>query len=452
VFGIFEKGLFQVPAAGGAMTRLTTPDRAQGEMDDHFPRAIPGRNAVLLSRHLKSKSETFDLAVMRLDTGTITVIVPDGFDARVIPSGYLVFARGPSLLAARFDLDRLELSGPPVVIVERVMSDNSVGGSGTFGRAARYAIAGDGTLVYIAPVVRTGRRLAWVGRTGTTEPLPLEPRGFARPALSPDGKQIAVQLEENERRDIWIYDLGQETFTPLTSDGVSVAPTWTRDSQRLTFSVLKDSGEEVFWQRLDGSPAELLVRDDTRLYPGAWFPDGRRLLVQRNPPNDAADVASFDLATRRLTSLPLTGTPRQPQISPDGHWVAYQSQLDPRPQIYVTALDGTAKRQISTDGGFAPVWSRDGRTLYYRGTTGLNGEGDIITVDVSGLPAAVGKPVTFAKALPAVRGGTFHPGYDVAKDGRLLIVQPGDDEMAPLRFEVVTNWFEELKQRVPVGR
>jgi serine/threonine-protein kinase len=451
VFGQLEKGLARVPAGGGAMVRMTTPDRGQGELDHHFPRRIPGRNALLFTRHLKSNGDTFDIAVLQLDTGTVKVIVPDGFDARYLSTGHLVFARGQTLMAAPFDLDRLETTGPPIELTEHVMSNNNVAGSGSVGRGARYAIADEGMLAYIPPVARTGRRLAWVGRSGAVEPLPLEPRGFSRPSLSPDEKRIAVQIEEEGRRDIWIYDLERGALTPLTTDGQSVSPTWARDGQRVTFSTVSDGREEIYWQRLDGSPAELLVREDTRTYPGAWSSDGRRLVFLRNPPTDITELASFDLTKRGTTALTLQGNARQPQVSPNGRWLAYMSQAG-RPQVHVAALDGSTTRRISLDGGFAPVWSRDGRTLYYRGIAGLNGEGDVIAVDVSGLPATIGKPRSVARALPAVRGGAFHSGYDVAGDGRLLIVQPGVDETAPLRFEVVLNWLEEVKQRVPVGK
>jgi serine/threonine-protein kinase len=451
VFGQLEKGLAQVPAGGGAIVGLTTPDRGQGEVDHHFPRRIPGRNALLFTRHLKVTTDKLDIAVLQLDTGAVKMIVPDGFDARYVSTGHLVFARGQSLMAAPFDLDRLETTGPPIELTERVMSDNSVAATGAFGWGARYAISDEGTLAYIPPVRRTRRRLAWVGKGGALEQLPLEPRGFSRPTLSPDEKRIAVQIEEEGRRDIWIYDMEQGALTPLTADGHSVSPTWARDGQRVTFSTIRDGREEIYWQRLDGSPAELLVREDTRAYPGAWSPDGRRLVFLRNLPTDVTELATFDFAKRGTTRLTLQENARQPRVSPDGRWLAYMAQVV-RPEIYVAALDGDTTRRISLDGGYAPVWSRDGRTLYYRGLAGLNGEGDIIAVDVSGLPTTIGKPRPVAKALPAVRGGAFHTGYDVAADGRLLIAQPGVDETAPLRFEVVLNWVEELKQRVPVGK
>ena len=175
---------------------------------------LPGGKALLVTRHLKTTTETFDVAVVQLDTGTVRPIVPDGFDARYVPTGHLVFARGQALLAAPFDINRLELSGPPVVMVDQVMSENNAGGSGAFGWGARYAVADDGTLAYIPPVVRSGRRLVWVGGTGPAEPLPFAARGFSRPSLSPDGRRVAVQIEEDGRRDIWIYDLRPGNVQP----------------------------------------------------------------------------------------------------------------------------------------------------------------------------------------------------------------------------------------------
>lgn len=450
VVGLEEEGLVRISAADGTRMEMTSRDLTRGERDHHFPRRIPGRNALLFTRHLTSTTDSFDIAVLELDTGTVKAVVPNGFDARYVPTGHLVFARGQSLMAVPFDVDRLETTAPPIALTERVMSENNVGGSGSIGWGARYAIADDGTLAYIPPVPRTSRRLVWAGRGGPPEPLPLEPRGFSRPSLSPDEKRIAVQIEEDGRRDIWIYDIERGALTPLTTDGNSMSPTWARDGQRVTFSTVKDGREEVYWQRLDGTPAELLVGEETRSYPGAWSPDGRQLVFLRNLPSSVTELASFDVAKRDITRLVLEENARQPQISPNGRWLAYSSELIPgRPQIHVAALDGTTTRRISTDGGFAAMWSRDGRTLYYRGVPGLNGEGDVIAVDVSGLPTAIGRATPVAQALPAVRGGAFHPGYDVRADGRFLIVQPGAEERAPLRFEIVLNWTEELKQRVP---
>jgi Tol biopolymer transport system component len=235
----------------------------------------------------------------------------------------------------------------------------------------------------------------------------------------------------------------------LTSDGVSEAPIWTPDGQRVTFSVSKSGRRELYWQLVDGTAAaEPLVADTNSVWPGSWSPDGSSLIFTRQPPTDQNDIGLFDLKSRHSTMV-VAGGPAEsyPRISPDGRWLAYASWETGRPEIVVGLLETpTIKRQISSDGGIAPVWSSDGKVLYYR-----FGQ-DYLAADVSRLPA-IGKSTTIAKGVPPASGiGFGHPGYDVGLDGRLLIVQPADEEMASPGFEIVLNWFEELKQRVPVGK
>ena len=167
---------------------------------------------------------------------------------------------------------------------------------------------------------------------------------------------MAVQIEEDGRHDIWLYDLRQGTFSPLTSDGASQAPTWTRDGQRVTFSTTKDGREELFWQPTDGRPAERLLAEASRLFPGSWSPDGHTLAFLRNPPSDTMQIALFDVVSRQTTTLFAdNGQLTQPQFSPDGRWVAYQFFQSGPPQIRIATLGSSgAGLQISTGGGYAP--------------------------------------------------------------------------------------------------
>ena len=376
VLGRFGAGLFRVAAEGGPPVRLTEPDTEHGEIDHHNPRWLPGGKAMLITRH--RGSEAWDVAVLDVETGQIRMVVPDAFDARYLPTGHLVFARGETLLAAPFDVTKLDVSGPSVVMVDRIRTAVNNG-------AARYAVADDGTLVYVPAISRDGRRLAWVGPNGVIEPLPLEPRAFTRPTVSPDGTRVAVQIDEGSRRDIWVLDLAAGTLNRVTFDGVSESPIWTRDGQRLTYSITKDGRREVYWQPADGSAApQRLVADTYSVWAGSWSPDGQRLLFTHQPPTDQNDIGIFDLGSRR-SALVLAGerTEQNPRLSPDGRWLAYASAETGRTQVIVSGLDGKGgKHQISTDGGIGPVWAPDGRTLVLQGRLGLfRGRCPAIAVD-----------------------------------------------------------------------
>jgi serine/threonine-protein kinase len=386
--------------------------------------------------------ETFDVALLDLETGRTRVLIPDAFDARFVPTGHVVFARGESLLAVPFDVQRLEVSGAPVVMVERILTTRTDG-------AANYGIANDGLLAYIAPIDRESRQLAWLSESGAIEPLPISPGGFNRPTLSPDGTRIAVQVSEGARRDIRVYDIGSGVTSAFTSDGASENPIWTPDSQRLTFSTTKDGRREIYWRPADGTqPAERLVADTYSVFPSSWSPDGRSLVFTRVPPTDQTDIGLFDLKTGRVAMIIASHAPEQhPRFSPDGRWLAYSSSETGNVEVFVASLDGKTKRQISDDGGAAPVWRPDGRVLYYRKAIRT-----LVARDVSGFPATIGKPTVLVKDGNLAQGfGYGHPGFDAAADRRLLLVLAGADETA-LRFEIVINWLEELKQRARAGK
>ena len=388
-------------------------------------------------------ADAFDVAVQPLDGSGRRILVKDAFEGRYAPTGHLLFARGAVLFAAPFDANRLELTGQAVAMIEDLATRP---GSGT----ASYRLSADGSLAYVRAPSLQGRRIVWVDRRGAVERLPVGPRGFGAPSLSPDGRRVALQIDEASRRDIWIYEFDTEALTRVTFDGASAAPIWTPDGQRIVFSSTKDGRRQIYWQSADGrGQAELLVADEHSVWAGSWSADRQTLAYTRQPPTDLNDVALLRLGEGTSGSLFLSSQAQEqwPHISPDGHWLAYMSTETGRDEIYVTSLSGSGmKRQISLDGGGQPVWSRDEKELFYR-----NGD-RFMVVSVASLPASFGKPV----ALPIpVRSATGrheyfgHPGYDVSPDGRLLIVEQAQEEAAPGEIQIVLNWFEELKRRVP---
>ena len=349
-------------------------------------------------------------------------------------------------MAVPFDPQRLEVRGAAVRVVEGVMESES-GISG----AAQYSISATGSLVYVrGGILSAQRRLVWVSRNGTEQPIAAPMRAYDRPRLSPDGRQAAVTIGEQER-DVWLYNLSRDTLTRLTFGGSTNAyPIWTPDGRRLAFMSTKEGVGNIFWQLADGSGG--LERLNTSEYvqaPTSWSADGQLLAFIEVNPTTGYDIWILRMSDRE--AQPFLRTPfneSAPQFSPDGHWLAYVSDESGRYEVYVQPYPGPGgKWQISTEGGTEPVWNRNGRELFYR-------SGDkMMAVDIATQPSFVaGKPTMLFEGPYLPAPGTS-PNYGVSPDGqRFLMLKPGGQTgTAPTQINVVLNWFEELKQKVPLA-
>ena len=240
VFGSTNNGLQRVDAGGGLPQPLSVLDRAQSEIDHHAPATLPGGRALLVTVHEGERK--FRVDVLVLDTGARRTVVEDGFDARYLATGHIVYAAGTTLFAAPFDLARLERSGPPVQLQDGVSTDRREG-------HARYALSDTGTLVYL-PLVQQARRTHRMGG-----PCGSQHAATDRTA-SPTGRRgsrrtngrFAVVVEEQEASHIWIYRLDNGTFSRLTSEGRNWSPVWSRDSSHLIY-VSERNGQ---WQHHPG--------------------------------------------------------------------------------------------------------------------------------------------------------------------------------------------------------
>jgi serine/threonine-protein kinase len=269
------------------------------------------------------------------------------------------------------------------------------------------------------------------------------------PRVSPDGQRVAAGIEEADNQ-IWLYDLGRDTLTRLTFEGSSnVDPLWTPDGKRIVF---KGTGNRLFWQPADGSAAaDPLTKSELsgNNVPGSWSPDGQVLAFMEINPITGYDIYTLPLADRKPE--PFVRTPSletAPRFSPDGHFIAYASDESGRVEIYVRPYPGPGgKWQISTEGGSEPVWNPKGRELFYR--TGHK----MMAVDVTTQPSfSVGKPRMLFEGSYTPTPRSF-PDYDVSPDGqRFLMLKPSEQAEAPAQINVVLNWFEELKQKVPTGK
>jgi eukaryotic-like serine/threonine-protein kinase len=299
---------------------------------------------------------------------------------------------------------------------------------------------------------QNGRMLAWVDRKGTETPVPIAPRSFGSPRVSPDGRRLAFAIADGGRRDIWTYDIATERLARLTRDDDNRTPIWTRDGQRLIYASMRGDEGQLFWQPADGGGApERLVSGGSLLVPGTWSADGRTF-VYVDGDNGPAGSHMFALPTdgerkpQPLLRGPAMALERQPSLSPDGQWLAFASADSRRNEIYVAAFPGSRSgRQVSVEGGREPLWSRDGRELVYRSGTRMFA----VPVDTTrGFSA--GKPrVLFEGRYVAGGNDVMGLDYDLAPDGRFLMLKPSADELAPRGLNVVLNWIEELKLRVP---
>jgi hypothetical protein len=313
-------GLQRVSAAGGTPEVLTTPDRARDEADHLWPEILPGGYAVLFTITAPTGGlDAARIAVRDLRTGAQRVLVHGGSDAHYAASGHLVYTAGGALRAVAFDLDRLRVGNTTVPVVPGLMTTNT--GAGNF------AVAADGTLVYVdapAGLAASARTLVWVDRQGHEEPIVAPPRAYAYAQLSPDGTRVALDIRDQEQ-DIWIWDLKRGGLTPLTSEpGLDSNPVWTLDSERIVFSSDREGGQlgvtNLWWQAADGSgkPERLTTGSNAQFATGIT-PDGKAVIYVEYAPTgrDLLWLALDD--SRRSTPLQQTKfEERSGIVSPNG--------------------------------------------------------------------------------------------------------------------------------------
>jgi serine/threonine-protein kinase len=437
--------LQQVPDGGGTPQPLTHLEK--GEVSQRWPEFLPDGKAVLFTAAPTNASwANAQVAVQSVGTGERQNLIKEATHPRYAVSGQLIYAQGGSLMAVPFDLQRLAVTGAAVPVVESVLQSPSSG-------AAQYSFSATGSLVYISGGVEADQRsLVWVTRNGTEQPVTAPARAYVFPRLSPDGRRVGVGITEQETQ-VWLYDLARETLTRFTFEGnVNLNAAWTPDGKRIAFQSNKEGPLNLFWQRADGSGGlERLTTSEYNNFPISWSPDGQLLAFVEVNPTTGYDIWVLQLSDRK--AQPFLRTPFNesvPRFSPDGRWLAYVSNESGRWEVYVLAYPGPGgKWQISTEGGTEPVWNSNGRELFYR-------SGDkMMAVDIATQPSfTAGKPrVLFEGRYNPAPGTT--PNYDVSPDGqRFLMVKPSkaSEAAAPTQINVVLNWFEELKRRVPAGK
>ena len=458
VYSAGAAGALQIlPDAGGESKSLT--QLAQGENTHRWPEFLPGGMALLFAR---GTNTNLSVAVKSLGAGDPKHLV-QGTSPHYAPSGHLIFSQGGVLMAAPFDPQRLETTGASVPVLEGV-TQSLING------IAQFSISATGSLAYVTGDPQAElRKLVWVSRDGIEQPLAAAERAYWYPRISPDGRRIAIAIDERERH-IWLHELSRSTLTRLTFAGdFNSTPAWTPDSNRIVFDSTKEGTRNLFWQLADGSGSmERLTTSNNTQYPFSWSPDGQLLAFAEVAPSTGYDIwvqrvggpsagsgqapsASSGQAGQSPKAQPFlrtSFTESVPQFSPDGRWLAYVSNESGRHEIYVQPYPGPGgKWLISTGGGTEPVWNRNGRELFYR-----SGE-KMMSVEISTQSGfAAGNPRQLFAGQYMTTTITI-PNYDVSPDGqRFLMLKPNEQAQSATQINVVLNWFEELKRRVPTAQ
>jgi serine/threonine protein kinase/Tol biopolymer transport system component len=418
-----------------------------------FPQVLPDGKSVLYSSTTGGTDSR--IKVQSLKSGEPKELFAGSY-AQYLPTGHIAFqlANNSNLFVVPFDIDKLEVTGGAVPIVQGIL-----GG----------AVANSGTLIYLPGSAiadsNNQRILVWVDRKGKEEQLLAQPKFYKYPNISPDGTKIAITDYGGAIHHIWVWDLIRKTLTKLTFEGRdNLCPVWAPNGKRIAFCSLgRGSGGNVsglYWKAADGTGQDerLSAIQGRSLAPYCWSRDGKNLVGVEFAASlvEHIGMLSMEGDHAQKTLLQQASVERSPKISPNDRWMAYTSNESGREEIYVRPFPEVDKGrwQISTAGGGGPLWSPDGRELFY-----LNGDA-VMSISVKTEPSfdIIGTPqVLFLGTFVGPYLGEGTP-WDISPDGkRFLMIKPpalaGAATTAAAtrpKINIVVNWLEELKQRVPV--
>jgi Tol biopolymer transport system component/tRNA A-37 threonylcarbamoyl transferase component Bud32 len=424
-------------SAGGVPENVTRVRPAEGEQQHRWPEILPGGRVLLYVVGSGGEWDDATIVAERLDTGERKVLVKGGTFPRYLPTGHLVYARAGALYAVAFDARSLEVTGSPVEVARDVYIDPigyaamDVSRTGMLVTAPSDSIAGD-------------LMLSWVDRAGRSEPLNLPRQPYRYVAISPDGTRVALTIANT----IGVVDLGRLALAKLTLTARAETQAWSSDGRRLYFGLEKGQHYQVFWKAADDSGSEQLAfASDSSEWPAQMSADGTGLLTYRVPPDGQTELLLRDMdraaagrAPKLLVKSPFLGN--NATLAPGGRFVAYESQESGRPEIYVRPTSGEDRKwQVTTDGGTNPLWSADGKAIFY--LCGMKFMA--VAVEPQGETFRVDTPKVLFENHEIYT-------YDATRDGKRFFVIENPNPGASSHLDVVVNWFSEVKRKVQESR
>jgi len=451
--------LLRVSSTGGTPAPVTT--LTEGEVTQRWPQVLPGGKAILFTSSgiMPSAFNDANIVVQPLPGRAGKVVQRGGYYGRYVASGHLVYVHDGTVWAAPFDIDRLEVTGPRVPLIDGVASNVATGG-------AQVAVSASGTLVYRPGLSARGGSLPihWLDREGKLAPLRVAPADWFNLQFAPDGRRLALEIRDAQA-DIWVYEWAHDTLTRMTVDPADdIKPVWTNDGRRLAFASTRGdkSTPNLYWQRADGiGEAQRLTDSPHVQLPASWHPSGKLLAFEEQNAQTGLDVMVLPMGGDETSGwqpgkptafLNSSADERDPMFSPDGRWIAYVSNESGRSEVYVRPFPGPGgKWLISSGGGTFPTWSRTKPELFY-GSPGqqimvvaYNVEADSFRADRPRLWSA-------ERYLPRTDSRMF----DLHPDGERLAVASSaaqaTGDVKQDRVTIIFNVLEELHRIAPVAR
>jgi serine/threonine-protein kinase len=426
--------LVLVSPAARTVRALSVPDTTRSETAQMYPASAGDGEHVLYSSRGHGGAEGVKIGLMSLTTGRSRILDVAAVSALGMLDGRLIAVTGnENIVAVPVDLARGRVTGRPLPVASGVAV--------TAARVGKAALSVAGTLAFVSGAHES--ELVLVDLAGSRRTLLAERRTYGFPRYSPDGRRIALTIATAGSSDVWIYDMAAGTTTRLTSGGAAnERPEWTPDGKRVLFRTDRANLSSIWWQPVDGSGAAtpLLLSRTAPAFEAVVTPDGKGVVYQVD--TSASDLEyrmlSGDTAPKRIAAT--RADEASPRVSPDGRWITYTTDESGTQEVVVRPFPGPGpKVQVSTNGGAEPVWSRDGKRLFYR--TGRRVVAATLTTAPQ-LSVASRSELFDDVFLPAT---SPHANYDVSPDGSRLLFLAGVDDQ---RLIVIYNWAAELRNRL----